>query len=108
MMVSTREFNEYVAQTLSEKSWQSHVESLLRLNNFLVYHTHDSRRSPAGFPDLVAVRGERMIMVELKTQRGRVRPEQQVWLDALRQVTQVETRLWRPGDRGEVLEIIQA
>lgn len=45
------------------------------------YHTHDSRRSVAGFPDLVIV-GRRVAFVELKS-ASRITRAQQAWLDAL-------------------------
>jgi len=48
-----------------------------------IYHTKDSRFSPAGFPDLVLVHGRRRLWWELKGPKGYVEPEQQIWLDAL-------------------------
>ncbi len=58
------------------------------LRGWRLYHTRDSRRSPAGFPDLVLVsRGRgRLLFVELKSDTGRVRPEQAEWLDVLRSI----------------------
>lgn len=47
------------------------------------YHTHDSRRSEPGFPDLVCVKQGRILFLEIKKQRGRVSPEQRRWIDAL-------------------------
>lgn len=43
------------------------VVDAARLNGWLVYHTHDSRRSAEGFPDLVMLRLSRMVVAELKT-----------------------------------------
>lgn len=61
------------------------------------YHTHDSRRSPGGFPDLVLVRGPRLIFAELKKQDGRYRPGQREWLaDVARAGAEAYT--WRPLD----------
>lgn len=48
----------------------------------------------AGFPDVLAVRGNRIIAAELKSHRGQLSAEQQVWLDALSTVA--ETYVWRP------------
>lgn len=63
------------------------------------YHTHDSRRSPAGFPDEVLVhpRQRRLVFAELKRQKGRVSPAQREWLDAL-ELAGAEAYLWRPAD----------
>jgi hypothetical protein len=49
----------------------------------LAYHTHDSRRSAAGFPDWIFARPGRLVALELKTERGRVRPEQAAWIGVL-------------------------
>lgn len=73
------------------------VRKLAMLTGWLPYHTHDSRRSEAGFPDLVLahVRQRRVLFVELKSRRGTVRPQQGIWLGALRSCG-AETALWRP------------
>lgn len=97
-----------------EAVFQAQVVQLAGFYGWLIYHTHDSRRSQPGFPDLVLVRGAELLFVELKTASGRVRPEQQMWLDALRVVQEavaitaaaaadlppvaVESLLWRPAD----------
>ena len=39
----------------TEDQWQSAVIEYARLMGWLVYHTHDSRHSEKGFPDLVLV-----------------------------------------------------
>ncbi len=45
-----------VSEKLYEKPFQAQVVELARLSGWLTYHTHDSRRSQSGFPDLVLVR----------------------------------------------------
>jgi hypothetical protein len=81
---------------LTESQWQSQVIHLAKLRGWAYYHTVDSRKSNKGFPDLVLVR-ERVIYVELKTEKGRVRPEQQDWFELLALAGQ-EVYLWRPSD----------
>lgn len=49
-----------------------------------------------GFPDLVLVGRGRVIYAELKSSTGKVRPEQQVWLDALTAAGQ-EAHVWTEG-----------
>ena len=52
-----------------------------------------------GLPDLVAVRGGRVIFVECKTNRGKVTPEQQRWIEALGSgSTQQEVWIVRPSN----------
>lgn len=66
----------------------------------LYYHTHISKHSPAGFPDVTIVmpsRG-RLIFAELKQQRARPTLAQLNWLDALSFLGGVEVYLWRPLD----------
>ena len=86
-----------VLASISEKQFQAQVVELAQLFGWLVYHTYDSRRSAHGFPDLVLVRGERVLFVELKRQDGKATPKQRVWLEALKAAGQ-EVYLWRPSD----------
>lgn len=74
------------------------------LHGWLVYHTHDSRRSQAGFPDLVLLRGDTLILWELKNAKRKVSPEQQVWLDALGGAKNVEAAVVRPADYDRALQ----
>src|SRR5689334_11224759 len=49
----------------TEKLFQATVEKTLRDRGWLVYHTRDSRKSEAGFPDVIALRAGYMIVAEL-------------------------------------------
>ncbi len=62
------------------------------------YHTFDSRRSGAGFPDEIIVLPHtgRLIVAELKSEKGRVTKEQQRWLDAFATIAGAEVHVWRP------------
>jgi hypothetical protein len=51
-----------------------------------------------GFVDTVLVRGPELLLWELKTETGRVRPEQGEWLYRLSGVQVVETAVIRPRD----------
>lgn len=98
---------------MTEKQLQAAIVDAARLLGWRVYFTHRSDHSPAGFPDLCAVRarpGEspRLLFVELKTERGVVSPEQVAWLhdlatlsacaSALGQPALVQACVWRPQD----------
>ena len=90
---------------LTEKQWQQQVVSLARQTGWnRIYHTHDSRRSAHGFPDLVLVR-DRVIFAELKTEKGKLSDAQQAWLDALR-AAGAEAYIWRPSDLEQVAQIL--
>ena len=88
---------------MREAEWQQQVIELATLSGWIVYHTHDSRHSAAGFPDLVLARPGELLMRELKTDIGKVRPEQQAWLDAL-QAAGADVDVWRPRDTAAVIE----
>ena len=88
---------------MSEKEFQAQVLELARLCGWRVYHTHDSRRSAAGFPDLVLVKKQSLLFAELKTDTRDTTPEQQVWLEDLRAAGQ-EVHIWRPGNWATIQE----
>lgn len=55
-----------------------------------------------GFPDLLLVRGARLVIAELKVGRNKPTREQEAWLEAFRRVPGVEVYVWRPEDWDEV------
>lgn len=66
--------------TCSEAEWQAFVCDCLDLAGWKWHHEFDSRKSPSGFPDLFAAHPKRgLIVVELKTEKGKLRPEQEEW-----------------------------
>lgn len=89
----------------SETELQNAIIDYARARRWLVYHTHNSRHSEKGFPDLVLVRAPRLIFAELKRQQGKVSLEQQLWIDKL-DGCDVEVYVWRPSDwtSGEIEE----
>lgn len=82
---------------MTEAELQTNVRQVARLGGWLIYHTNDSRRSDKGFPDLVFVhpRTGRTVYAELKSAKGRIRPEQQQWIDALARGGH-DVHVWRP------------
>jgi hypothetical protein len=73
------------------------VRELAHGLGWITYHTRMSKRSDPGWPDLVLVRGDRIVYRELKSATGKVSEEQQVWLDALA-AAGADTGVWRPAD----------
>lgn len=89
----------------TEKEFQSQIIRLAKLLGWIVYHTHDSRRSPGGFPDLVLAK-HKVIFAELKSPTGRPTAEQTAWLDRLRLAGQ-DARLWSPVDWPEIEAVLK-
>ena len=139
-----------VAGELTEGAWQAQVVGLARLYAWrLIYHApaggHGSRSAGTrrvaseqlpeggGFPDLVLIKGPRLVVAELKSRTGRLRPGQADWLDAFRGVgiavaglveecnlgrqrdcfgdlidpPRVEAYLWRPADWPNVHNVLR-
>ena len=94
--MSERQAAYRVLLPMSERQLQQCVYDLARLLGWRCYHTWDSRHSAAGFPDLLCVREERIIAIELKRDAraaARVTVTQTAWLEAFSRA-HVETALW--------------
>jgi len=55
---------------------------------------------------LTLVRLPRLLFVELKTRRGKLRDEQGEWLDVLRLLPEAEVFVWTPDDWDELVETL--
>lgn len=60
-----------------------------------------------GWPDLLCLRGPRVVVAELKVGRNQTTPEQDDWLAAWRLVPAAEVFVWRPTDWPEILRVMQ-
>ena len=83
---------------MSERQLQEAIIEVAELHCWMVYYTHDSRLSKAGFPDLMMVRDGVLLALELKTESGRLTPEQTEWIDGLQAVPCVKAALVHPRD----------
>jgi VRR-NUC domain len=77
------EFQGWIVTQAKQRGWS------------LVYHTHDSRKSRAGFPDLIMLRAGRQMVLEVKTMDGVLSGEQADWLTGFRDAG-VFAKLVRP------------
>jgi hypothetical protein len=94
---------------ISEREFQRQVLKLARLTGWLAAHfrparTRDGWRTPvegdgAGFVDTVLIHPGRGLVLfrELKTDTGRLTPEQERWLAALT-AAGADAGVWRPKD----------
>lgn len=91
---------------VSEKQWMRDVIATADVLGVSHYHPHESRRDRAGYPDLTLWGPGGIAFAELKTRRGRVRPEQEHVLAALR-TAGADVYVWRPGDMDEVVDVLR-
>lgn len=102
------------AKRQEEKAFQNQVMAFARQHLWLPYHTHDSRRSEPGFPDLTLVKagdastnGGGVIFAELKSEDGKLTKEQKKWKDVLEACPGVRYFLWRPDDYNEAVKVLR-
>lgn len=97
---------------ISEKQFLEQVIDLAKLSGYeFIYHVLEqrnfARRTSAGFPDLIITRDGRLIVVELKTEKGQPTPEQYFWLLEFLKIPGTEVYLWKPSDWEEIIEVLR-
>lgn len=85
---------EKMADKMPESALQQAVQDRCDALSLIWYHVNDSRRDNPGMPDLLVV-GKVTLFIELKSMRGRLRPEQETFMTALQDSGQ-QVLLWRP------------
>jgi Holliday junction resolvase-like predicted endonuclease len=86
-----------VEPKLTERQFQARVVTYARIMGWRCFHHFDSRRSEAGWPDLVLIRRPRVVFVEVKSARGSLTDAQRECLGLLRSCKQ-EVYVARPSD----------
>jgi hypothetical protein len=104
----------FTAETLksleTEREFQSRVTELARMLGWSVYSVPDSRRATlSGYPDLTMwrVTDRRLIFAELKREKGRISPAQEVIIGELRALGRAEVVIWKPSDWPEIVGTLQ-
>ncbi len=103
---------------MSEYSFVGQILDLAHIYRWRIVHFTPARvgqdgawRTPyagdKGFPDLILVRDGRLIIAECKSKRGRLRPDQIVWLEALSSVAGIEVYTWREGEIESIKEVLR-
>ncbi len=94
---------------MSEAELQELIVEAAELAGWLVFHDVDSRRNARGFPDLVLVssRFGRVVFLELKSEIGRLRPDQHVWMDALSRCDTIASAIARPEHADRIIRYLQ-
>ena len=91
----------------SEKHFLSRVTRLAELYGWVVWHTLDSTGTRAGEPDLRMVRPPRVVFAELKSEHGRLRPDQSQAIAMLERCPGVSTYVWKPRDWQQIVEVLR-
>lgn len=104
------------ALAVTEAAFTAQVLDAARIFRWRTAHFRPARtatgwRTPVagdgvGFPDLVLLRGPRLVVAELKSAHGTLGPGQQEWLDAF-QAAGAEIHIWRPGDLDYAIEVLK-
>lgn len=119
---------------MTEEEFAFGVEDLLEIYHWLWCHFRPARTirgwrtavtGHKGLPDYIAARPPRLLFFELKSEDGKLTPEQEEWLEALRGCQIVssigepvsgkmalhrfipEVYLWRPSQYDELQEILK-
>lgn len=89
-----------------EEGFLQLVRSTARLLKWKVWHVRYSKGSDKGIPDLMMIRGKRLVFAELKRPiGGKYSPEQNECLQALA-ATGTEVYRWRPQDWDEISRVL--
>lgn len=95
---------------ITEGQFQETIIGLAQLYGWRVAHfrpawTEKGWRTPVqghtGFPDLALARNSRVILAELKTDKGKMRKDQEDWAEAIGPEMH---RIWRPSDLERIRE----
>ena len=106
----------------SERAFQASVLRLARLMGWAWWHDRATNfpracphckkplkmpRNDPGWPDLFLVRGDTLVVAELKSDRGSTTPDQRAWLAAFRGVRRIVVEVWKPKDTERVVEVLR-
>jgi hypothetical protein len=95
------------ALAINEKQWMGQVVELAGILGWATYHPWLSIHSPRGWPDLALCRPPRLVLAELKSEKGKASDAQLRWLMLLRECDGVEVYLWKPSDLERVTEVLR-
>lgn len=97
------------ARSMSEADLQEGVRQLAVSLGIRYYHTHDSRHSPAGFPDVVLVSPPNCLIRELKREGVELTDAQLAWLADLFDCD-LDVGVWKPADwiSGRIVDEMRA
>jgi VRR-NUC domain len=96
-------FGEALKDSVREGTLQTACEETAARYGWTVYHETDSRKSPKGLPDLIMLSPIQrdgsvvLAMLELKSAKGKLTIEQEIWQTKLGMVDRLVTGVLRPA-----------
>ena len=102
--ISEREFQLAIWRHAESEGWKCHYQyrSAQKLAN-----GQYRGLGTAGWPDVIAVRGDRLLAIEVKKETGSPTPEQREWLAALNGVPGIEAMVVKPRDAQAVMVMLR-
>jgi len=114
--IGWKRIDEMTDLPLSERDFLSQVIDLAKLFRWKIHHTRPAWsnkgwRTPiqgdTGFPDLVLVRSPKCIIAELKSEKGKLSPNQEQWLRELSECPGICVCVWKPSQFDEIVDILK-
>lgn len=103
-----------VAFVLTEDQFKKRIMDTAMLHGWRICHVRPARKlngkwvtpveGHAGLPDLILARDGRVLLIELKSERGELTDDQLQWLLAAGE----NGRLWKPSDWPKALALLSA
>ena len=109
-LTSIEDYRALLAGAMPEEELLLAVETEATLAGWRWHHIRRAdlaqQQGDPGWPDFLALRGDRIVVAELKTAKGRVELAQQAWLDAWA-AAGAEVFVWRPTDLDAIREVLR-
>lgn len=115
--LSDRERYERHKARQTEASFTAQVLQLAKIRGWRTAHFRPGRTERGwrtavsgdgkGFPDLVMLRGARVVVAELKVNKNPPTAEQRQWIEAWLGVPASEAFVWRPEDWDEICRVLE-
>lgn len=106
---------------LTEKQFSQQIEDLLKLYGWRWCHFRPAKTKYGwrtalsghqGFPDYIATKSSRLIIFEIKSEKGKMSNDQLLWYLALNLVSGsshgcISVYIWRPSDFDSIVEVLK-
>lgn len=102
---------------ITEKQFSSQVEDLFDLYQWTWTHFRPGMMQSGrwvtplsgfkGFPDYCAVKKDKLIFLELKSDKGKTSPSQKIWLSKLKDAG-CDVYVFKPSDFEKIVEVLNA